>query len=197
MGHKNIGGVAEFVKQHFDYNEPLPFEVTKIFIPKNGYVVIEGQEENYLYFLVDGIVEIGMNKNGENYIIEFLMTGQFFTSFIAFISRTPTEVYHLALTNCTIERIHYKDIQKLSPTSLIVNRLMRHTSEQGIMIRIAKEKQLASLSAEEMYLELLKKRPYLLQKISVKRIAKYLNIHPQSLSRIRKVVTQKSTNKSG
>jgi CRP-like cAMP-binding protein len=187
----NAAGIVEYVAQNFDYKDALPFEITRVFIPKKGYIGVEGQEENYLYFLVDGIVETGMTKKGENHIIEFFLAGQFFTSLIPLINRTPTEVYHLALTNCVIEKIHYKEIQELSPTSLIVNRLLRHIWEQGLILRIMKEKQIASLSAEEMYLELLRTRPYLLHKIPIKRIAKYLGIHPQSLSRIRRIIGRK------
>lgn len=189
---KEETSIAHFVKENFNYHDSLPFAVTRFKVPKNTYIISEGQHEDYLYFIVDGIVENGMNKNGENTILEFYLTNQFFTALIPILTRTKTDVYFLALTECTIEKVYYKELRDQTPTSLIVNRVLRHISEQALMQRIIKEKQLSSLNAEEMYLELIKTRPYLLHKIPIKRIAKYLGIHPQSLSRIRKQIGKKT-----
>jgi len=41
-------------------------------------------------------------------------------------------------------------------------------------------------SAQERYDELLSKRPDLIRLVPVNKIAKYLGIHPESLSRLRK-----------
>lgn len=164
---KTETGIQEFVKDNFEYSELLPFQISQVQIPKNTYFVVDGQKEDYLYFLVNGIVENGMNRNEENHIIEFFFPGQFFTALIPFITRTPCDVYFLALTDCVIERVYYKDLARFLKTSLIVNRLLRHITEQALMQRIKKEKQISSLSAEEMYLELIQTRPYLLDRKSV------------------------------
>ncbi|HNR08769.1 MAG TPA: Crp/Fnr family transcriptional regulator [Saprospiraceae bacterium] len=46
--------------------------------------------------------------------------------------------------------------------------------------------EMKTLSAEELYLKLLEKQPHIFQRIPLQYIASYLNIEPQSLSRMRK-----------
>ena len=53
------------------------------------------------------------------------------------------------------------------------------------MQKTNREIDLLSLSAEQQYLNLLQKNPKLISQISVKHLASYLGIQPESLSRIR------------
>jgi CRP-like cAMP-binding protein len=50
--------------------------------------------------------------------------------------------------------------------------------------------ELKTLSPKERYLELLEKRPDILQRVPLQYIASYLNIEPQSLSRLRKQLSE-------
>jgi len=60
-------------------------------------------------------------------------------------------------------------------------------SASASMNRIAEMK---TLTAEERYLRLLEKQPHIFQRIPLQYIASYLNIEPQSLSRLRKRLTK-------
>ncbi len=51
--------------------------------------------------------------------------------------------------------------------------------------------EIKTLSAEERYLKLIEKQPHIFQRIPLQYIASYLNIEPQSLSRIRNRLTNK------
>ena len=51
--------------------------------------------------------------------------------------------------------------------------------------------EMKTLSAEERYLKLLEKQPHIFQRIPLQYIASYLNIEPQSLSRMRNRLTNK------
>ena len=51
--------------------------------------------------------------------------------------------------------------------------------------------EMKTLSAEERYLHLLEKHPYIFQRVPLQYIASYLNIEPQSLSRMRKRIAEK------
>ena len=56
------------------------------------------------------------------------------------------------------------------------------------LARARREKDFLTLSAEERYLALMHKAPEVIQLIPVNKIARYLGIQPESLSRIRKSV---------
>src|SRR5450432_2384998 len=51
--------------------------------------------------------------------------------------------------------------------------------------------EIKTLSAEERYLQLIEKQPHIFQRIPLQHIASYLNIEPQSLSRMRNRLTNK------
>jgi CRP-like cAMP-binding protein len=51
--------------------------------------------------------------------------------------------------------------------------------------------EMKTLSAEERYLKLIEKQPHIFQRIPLQYIASYLNIEPQSLSRMRNRLTNK------
>lgn len=51
--------------------------------------------------------------------------------------------------------------------------------------------EIKTLSAEERYLKLIEKQPHIFQRIPLQHIASYLNIEPQSLSRMRNRLTNK------
>ena len=64
---------------------------------------------------------------------------------------------------------------------------MRHFQETAYLYRLKKQKDLLTKDAQTRYLELIKEEPNIVKTLSVERIAKFLGIHPRSLSRLRKV----------
>jgi len=64
-------------------------------------------------------------------------------------------------------------------------------SEQLLENNLASFADFKNSTPEQRYVNLLKKRPGLLQRVPQHQIASFLGMKPQSLSRIRKRVTQK------
>ncbi len=80
-----------------------------------------------------------------------------------------------------------EDYRNELKTSLLLNSLSRYILEYWFVRRLKKEKEMLTKTAEERYASLLKYRSDLIAQIPVSKIAKYLGIHPDSLSRIRRV----------
>ena len=59
-------------------------------------------------------------------------------------------------------------------------------NEQAYLRKVQREKDFLTKTAEERYNDLLKTHPDYIIQIPVNKIARYLGIHPESLSRIRK-----------
>jgi hypothetical protein len=70
----------------------------------------------------------------------------------------------------------------------LANQLGRVVTEDLFIKKSNREKDFLTKSAEERYIELLSKRVDIIKMVSVNKIAKYLGIHPDSLSRIRKKI---------
>lgn len=165
----------------------LPFAKSVIRKFKKGEEISSiGEIEKNIYFIKSGIIEAGMVFNNEEKIIEFNFPNIFTASFSSLIKQKPSDVYLRCLTDCEIQVISFSEIREASKTSLIASEFYVKAIENAYLQRAKREKEFLTLSAEERYIKLIETRPEIIQQIPVFRIAKYLGIHPDSLSRIRK-----------
>lgn len=72
--------------------------------------------------------------------------------------------------------------------SIEANKFSRILTEQGYVRKSNREKNFLTKTAEERYVEMFQSRSQYISQIPVNKIAKYLGIHPESLSRIRKKI---------
>jgi CRP-like cAMP-binding protein len=146
-----------------------------------------GEIEKNFYFINSGIVEATMfNNKEEERIIEFFFPGQFVTSFTSLLSQQPSNVFQTCITECVLEVIDFSNLKEVCKSSPLSNSYYIKFLEDAYIQRSNREKDFLTLSAEERYLKLIENRPEVIQQIPVFKIAKYLGIHPESLSRIRK-----------
>ena len=144
--------------------------------------------ENYIYLLKKGSVKVSYFKDINEYILDFWFDGDFFTSYVSFIERKPSLTQITALTEIEVERTHYSQLETMYGSSLLGNQIGRKMAERMYVHKTMKEIELISLSAEERYRKLLNKSRDLVLEVSVKDIASYLGIQPESLSRIRRKI---------
>ncbi len=86
--------------------------------------------------------------------------------------------------------LNHKGLNSLYNDSFYWNKFGRIISEQIFINSKRRTEQLLFLSPKERYLLLLKEYPDFFQKYSLKHIASYLGITPQSLSRIRNQISK-------
>ncbi len=185
--------IAQYIRQYVNssanINDPLPFATRKKIFNKNEVITTFGQIEDKAYYLVEGLVEISLLENGQEKIIDFFLPNSFFAAYTSLLTQTPSDVQVIPLTLCRTEVINYKDLQAAYRNSLVANQLGRYVTEQLYITRTQREKDFLTKSAEQRYQTLVAERPDLVAQVPVHKIAKYLGIHPESLSRIRKQIT--------
>jgi len=152
---------------------------------KNDLLCSAGQVEQYIYFIHAGLVRVYFQKDDEELTLNFHFENEFVTSFSSFLTQTPSRVAVQALAKIQASRIHYQAINELYSQSHIGERMGRLIAESLYLAKTNREIDLLSLSAEEQYLNLLQKNPRFISYLSVKHLASYLGIQPESLSRIR------------
>jgi CRP-like cAMP-binding protein len=182
--------IKEYILQHvdgnFDPDSELPFSSRQKCFKKYSVLTHYGDVENHAYFLKEGIVEISIHNGKKESILEFILPHSFFCSYASFLTRLPSDVRIVCLEDCILEVTDRSEIVQAYEHSLIMNKLGRYVTEQLYLRRSAREKELLSAHAEQRYLQFLSSRPELIHKISLSKVANYLGIHPESLSRIRK-----------
>ncbi|MDO5970152.1 cyclic nucleotide-binding domain-containing protein [Flavivirga aquimarina] len=168
--------------------EDLPFPVKKSFLKKGEIVTEYGQVEDSLYFMNRGIAEITIKSYVSEKIIDFFFEKEFFCCFTSFLNQQPGDVRVMALMDCDVEVIKREDLMQAYNDSFDVNKFGRIMTEHGYIRKSNREKALLTKTAEEIYVEMFKNKPDYISNIPVNKIAKYLGIHPESLSRIRKKI---------
>lgn len=183
--------IQEYIKSYIDssFSEVLPFPVVDKVFPKDHILHYPGEVEQHVYYLTQGIVEICIVNNEKESILEFIFPDSFFCAYASLLTQLPADTRIQCLTDCTISVLKRYDIMEAYQHSLVSNKLGRYVTEQLYLKRFGREKQLLTMDAQARYLELITKRPEIVEKIPLYKIANYLGIHPESLSRIRKKIT--------
>ncbi len=167
-------------------SEKFPIFPTYRIKLKKGQILTQFDEiERKAYFLINGILESSIRKDGEFRIIDFVFPLNFACSYTSFLQQTPSDIQVKAITDCEVEYFLKEDLEEAYKTSLTANRFGRHVIENFFISKLKRENDFLTKSAKERYQNLLIDHPEFIQNIPVNKIAKYLGIHPESLSRIR------------
>lgn len=133
-----------------------------------------------------GIVELTIKSYVSEKVLDFFFEGQMFAALTSFLTQSPSDVQITALKDCEAERISYLDLMAAYQQSPDASKLGRIIMEQAYMAKAKREKDFLARTAEERYEEMFRTHSQYISNIPVNKIAKYLGIHPESLSRIRK-----------
>lgn len=153
---------------------------------RGDYIIREGEIENHLSVVATGCVRHYVLKADEEISFEFAFEGEFSNSYASFLSRTPSRFFIQALEEVNLVSIHHDRLQELYEDSAFGERLGRLATEGYYIYREERELALLTLTAEERYLELISQDPIYVNRIPQKYLASYLNVKPESLSRIKK-----------
>jgi CRP/FNR family transcriptional regulator, anaerobic regulatory protein len=159
-----------------------------ISVSKKDFLLREGETENYLYFVLNGIFRLYLTKDDKEICVDFAFNNQMMSSFISFKFNKPSIINIQALEDSVVFRLHRDQINEFNSLSKNSERFTRETMELLYCQKLQREITFLTTSAEERYRRLAEKQPNLVKAIAVKDLATYLGIHPESLSRIRKKV---------
>ncbi|MEM9078440.1 MAG: cyclic nucleotide-binding domain-containing protein [Bacteroidota bacterium] len=173
----------------YKVNEELPFPVNSASFGKGGVLTKYNEIEKKVYFIQSGIVELKIKGYQTEKIIDFFFENEMFCALTSFLTQTPSDVQITAITNCELDMVLYDDLILAYESSLEANKFARIITEQGYIRKAKREKEFLVETAEERYAKMFATHKNYISEIPVNKIAKYLGIHPESLSRIRKKLT--------
>jgi CRP-like cAMP-binding protein len=157
---------------------------------KGTRLLEEGELSNECYFVIKGCIRSYYIKNGEEKTTEFYTEEQVVTPTV-YGKKIPSE-YYLECIEDTIAGVGNPESEaamyKQFPQIELINLALGEAIMSKYIDTFAEYKM---SSPEERYLNLLKNRPYLIQRVPQHQIASYLGITPESLSRIRKRTANK------
>jgi len=160
-------------------------------IKKKTKILEAGTTAKEVYFILNGCIRLFYNKDGEDISAYFFTEKMFAGAYDSFISQKPSRHSIETLEDCQVLAISYKALQELFIEFPKMNEFVRKVLEERfVSLHELFTSQILD-SPEERYLNLLKERPDIIQRIPQHQIATFLGITPVSLSRIRNRVTKK------
>ena len=170
--------------------------ITKYFTPKsikkNQFLLHEGIVCRHIGFVNTGCLrEYSIDNKGIEHIIQFAIEDWWVSDLQSFLSGLPATNNIDALQNSEVlllERSAPEELLNNCPKMERFFRLLIEANQVAARERITDS---LEATAEERYLKFIKTYPKLFGQIPQNQIAYYLGITPQSLSRIRKELSNK------
>lgn len=175
-------------KYDLDFDATLDFtrHLKPTEIEKNAHIIEKGGFNDNFYIIRKGILRAYVPSDDSEQTLWFGYPGQAIFDVWCYNDRELSPISIEAVIDCELYYISKAELEKMCGESLTVCNLVRkifigHAAE-------AEESFTSLFECErgmERYLSILKRHPDLLQNVPLKKLASYIHLAPQSLSRIR------------
>lgn len=153
---------------------------------QNELITEAGSFEKYFYVVLEGVQSIYLlNQKGEKVVLGFSYTGSPSGVFDSFIHQKPADTFLEALKPSKLLGISRSDYLGLFERHPDFYRWGYLFFQNILFGRLFREVELLTLSAEERYVKFMQRCPEELKVIPQKYLASYLNMKPETYSRLR------------
>ena len=159
---------------------------------KGEMILQEGEISSAFYFVMKGCCRMYYIVDGLEKNTFFYSEGQFVSSYESFVHQTPSKHYIECIEDCELVRISHQHAAQLLALSSNFEQLSRILMEDELIVYQKMLFSFVAMNAEQRYLAFLNEYPQLIQRIPLYHIASYLGVNAETLSRIRKRVTQRN-----
>jgi CRP-like cAMP-binding protein len=149
-------------------------------------LVTEGEVGKYMNFVVSGCLRIYFNReDGQEATRHFAFENQFATGLASFITESPSFENIQVMEDSEILRISRKDFYYLLNIIPSWEKFYRFYLENAYINNLQIFQREITKDAELRYKELLDRNPEVVRRLSNKVVASYLNMSPETLSRMK------------
>jgi CRP-like cAMP-binding protein len=172
---------AELLKQFFTPKK----------VRKRQYMLNEGEVCKYNLFVAKGLLRaFGVEENGYEQVVQFAVEGWWISDLNSFFSG-DVAVYNIeALEDCELLLLTRQSMDEMLEKLPKMERYFRLLMQNHIVA--LRQRIIASQrhSAEERYIRLIEGFPTILVRVPQQYIASYLGMTPETLSRVRKQISE-------
>ena len=156
---------------------------------KDTFLLKEGQISKDSFIVIKGCIRKYHLHDGEEITSEFYTESQTADNIDSMANQKPSKYYLACCENTTVaimnsekEKALYKKFPRFKELCLIEMEKVIGTKQEELLV-------FKNSSPKERYLNLLKERPDLINRVPQYQLASYLGIKPETLSRIRKRIS--------
>jgi len=153
---------------------------------KGAVIITEGQQETHLRFMNHGGVREYYATPEKETNINFYTEPQFLTDLMAFDNDLPTRRYQEVLAHTEVLLAEKGKFRLLLEKYDCGKAFIAASFQKILQCKELVEYKRSTCTPEALYKDMLTERPHWLRQVPQYHIASYLNITPETLSRIRK-----------
>ena len=185
-----IEKLEQVLKCIVGFNEQELKKITTCFKPKivkrNTFLLHEGEVCKEFYFVYKGCIRVYfIDRKGHEKTRYIMLDNHIGTALTSFISQKPSFESVQALEDTELLTISFEDFYKLNKDVGQWKEFYQKILEMAYSFQNRKIETLVTLTAKQRYQQLLKENPVLIQRLSNKVLASYLDITQETLSRLK------------
>jgi CRP-like cAMP-binding protein len=159
-------------------------------IKKNAFYLKEGQISNKVSFIEKGLFRLFYQLDGEEKIMLFFSESQLMSDYFGFLTDTASIRPIQALEDSLIYNIEKKNLNKLFDYSKNWERIGRQLAESAYVTSVLRANRLLHDDYKTRVKTFLEESPSLMQRVPQYMIASYLNMTPETLSRVKRRIME-------
>lgn len=155
-------------------------------VNKHEHLLEQGEVADQLFFIQKGCLRLYYNTEEFGIVTRFMaFEHTFLTSLVSFIAREPSTEFIEAVEDSEVLSISHHDFLQLRESIPAWDKIYIYILEYGLTVITGRLSSILTQNATERYTSLLENNPELIQRLSNANLASYLNISPETLSRLK------------
>ena len=179
---------------------PVNEEQSKFLMPylkvrqfdKKTIILNEGEVEQHLSMVVKGLVRKYVKRSKKDTTLQLATEGHLIDSEISYLRREPSQVIIETIEPSVLVSLTYDDMQEVLEKMPGANKMGRLLLTAMFMKKDERLYKQLQLSTRERFLEYNQNHPHMLQRVPQKYLASYLNIKPETFSRLKHLIRKQS-----
>jgi len=160
-------------------------------VKKKDILLREGQVCRELGYINQGVFRMYYLADGKEINTHFSFENDFVVNYHSFLKASPSRYFIQSLEDAEIVTFNLKALQNAYNESKNWERFGRIMAEQSYKITTNRVEGFMFMDAEERYMQMMKNNTHFLERIPLYHLASYLGIERESLSRLRRKITDK------
>jgi CRP-like cAMP-binding protein len=151
------------------------------------------ETEKYLYFVIKGLARKYFLKGKEEIITQIAKEGELISSSVSYFSGLPSGYVIETVEPTTFYSLHHDRAEQLYIRYPKLERLSRLVITELFLQKEVWELERIRYSTKERFLRFMTDNPELFQRVPQKYLASYLNIKPETFSRLKHLLRRKNS----
>jgi len=151
------------------------------------------ETEKYLYFVIKGLARKFFYKGKEEVITQIAKEGELISSSVSYFSGMPSGYVIETVEPTTFYSLHHDRAEQLYIRYPKLERLSRLIITELFLQKEVWELERIRYSTKERFLRFMNDNPELFQRVPQKYLASYLNIKPETFSRLKHLLRAKKS----